>query len=66
MILLSIIFPGISFLIRGKIGSFLLCILLQMTLIGWIPCSIWAVSSLVNERQDKRFKQLAKDINGIK
>lgn len=66
MILLSIIFPGISFLIRGKIGSFLLCILLQMTLIGWIPCAIWAVSSLVNERQDKRFKQLAKDINGIK
>lgn len=66
MILLSIIFPGISFLVRGKIGSFLLCILLQMTLIGWIPCAIWAVSSLVNERQDKRFKQLAKQINGIK
>lgn len=66
MILLSIFFPGISFLIRGKIGSFIFCILLQMTIIGWIPCAIWAVSSVINGRQEKRYKQLSHQISAIK
>ncbi len=66
MILLSVLFPGISFLVRGKIGSFLLCVLLQLTIIGWVPCAVWAVASLMNERQEKRFQVLTQKVDGTK
>ncbi len=58
MILLAIIFPGISFLVRGKILSFILCILLQLTLIGWLPAAIWAVVSYNNEKNKKELAKM--------
>jgi uncharacterized membrane protein YqaE (UPF0057 family) len=54
MTLIAIFFPCISFLLRGKILTALLCLILQITLIGWIPAAIWAVLSLQNARADKR------------
>jgi len=54
MTLIAIFFPFISFLLRGKIFTALLCLILQITLIGWIPAAIWAVLSLQNARADKR------------
>jgi uncharacterized membrane protein YqaE (UPF0057 family) len=58
MILIAIIFPGISFLLRGKILSFILCIILQATLIGWLPAAIWAVVSYSTGKQKKELQQM--------
>lgn len=60
MTLIAIFFPCISFLLRGKILTALLCLILQITLIGWIPAAIWAVVSLQNSRADKRNNKLIK------
>lgn len=57
MILLAVLFPALSFFLRGKILTAILCFVLQITLIGWIPCSIWAVASLIDARNKKRFNQ---------
>jgi uncharacterized membrane protein YqaE (UPF0057 family) len=57
MILLAVLFPALSFLLRGKILSAILCFILQITLVGWIPCSIWAVASLLDARNKKRMNQ---------
>ena len=54
MILVSILLPWLSFLLRGKILAGILCILLQITLIGWLPAAIWAVIALNNAKADKR------------
>jgi uncharacterized membrane protein YqaE (UPF0057 family) len=54
MTLLAILLPWLSFLLRGKIFAGILCLILQITLIGWIPAVIWAIVSLNNERADKR------------
>ncbi len=62
MILLAIIFPGISFLVRGKILSAILAIILQLTVIGWLPVAIWAVVSLSNARSEKRMKDMERRI----
>jgi hypothetical protein len=62
MVLIAILFPGLSFLIRGKILTFFLCVILQLTLIGWIPSAIWALVSLNNERQEKRLIELERKI----
>lgn len=58
MILLAVLFPWLSFLLRGKIISFIFCLILQLTLIGWLPAAIWAVASLNNDRNEKRYKKL--------
>jgi uncharacterized membrane protein YqaE (UPF0057 family) len=58
MTLLAIFFPFISFILRGKILTGILCLILQITLIGWIPAAIWAVISLQNERAEKRNQEL--------
>jgi len=58
MTLLAIFIPWLSFLLRGKLLSGLLCLILQLTLIGWIPAAIWAVINLNNARTDKRNDKL--------
>jgi uncharacterized membrane protein YqaE (UPF0057 family) len=60
MTLIAIIFPSISFLLRGRILTGIICFLLQITLIGWIPAAIWAVVSLQNARADRRNDKLIK------
>jgi uncharacterized membrane protein YqaE (UPF0057 family) len=61
--LLAIIFPCISFLVRGKIFSAILCLILQITLIGWLPAAIWAGMSLNNDRAEKRTNKILKEMN---
>jgi uncharacterized membrane protein YqaE (UPF0057 family) len=66
MTLIAILLPWLSFLLRGKILSGILCLLLQITLIGWLPAAIWAVVSLNNSRADRRNRQLIKAIRSDK
>ena len=60
MTLIAIFFPFISFLLRGKILTGIICLILQITLIGWIPAAVWAVISLQNSRADRRNRKLIK------
>lgn len=63
MTLIAIFFPALSFFLRGRILTAIICFILQITLIGWIPAAIWAVISLQNARADKRNEKL---INAVK
>jgi len=65
MYLIAILFPGLSFLFRGKIIHFIICILLQLTLIGWLPAAIWAVFSISEERNNKRMRQMQITIQNV-
>lgn len=56
--LLAILLPFLSFIVRGKIFTGIICLILQITLIGWLPAAIWAVLSLHNERANKRTDRL--------
>ena len=62
MILLAVLLPSLSFFLRGKILSGIICLILQITLIGWLPAAIWAVASRVDGKNAKRIKQLEKKI----
>lgn len=63
MTLIAIFFPFLSFLLRGKIITSIICLILQITLVGWIPAAIWAVISLQNERADQRNEKMIKAMN---
>ncbi|UZT99762.1 YqaE/Pmp3 family membrane protein [Chryseobacterium fluminis] len=60
--LLAILLPFLSFMIRGKIFTGIICLILQITLIGWLPAAIWAVLSLHNDRADKRNEKLIREM----
>ncbi|MBK0368236.1 YqaE/Pmp3 family membrane protein [Flavobacterium agrisoli] len=62
MTLIAIFFPFISFLFRGKILTGIICLILQLSLIGWIPAAIWAVCSLQNSRANKRTAKILKSM----
>ena len=58
MTLVAILLPWLSFILRGRILTGILCLILQITLIGWIPAAVWAVVSLQNSREDRRTRRL--------
>ncbi len=45
-LIIAIIFPWFLFFTIGRPFSAILCIILQISLIGWIPAAIWAVFML--------------------
>lgn len=63
MILIAVLFPWLSFFLRGKLWRGILCLILQITLIGWLPAAIWAVASLVDGRNKKRIKDLQYNVH---
>lgn len=60
--LLAIIFPFLSFIVRGKILTGIICLILQITLIGWLPAAIWAGMSLNNDRAKRRNEELMRAV----
>ncbi|KKX50408.1 MULTISPECIES: YqaE/Pmp3 family membrane protein [Sphingobacterium] len=61
MILIAVLLPWLSFFLRGKIFSGILCLILQCTLIGWLPAAIWAVASRVDGKNKSRFNQFKRE-----
>jgi TM2 domain-containing membrane protein YozV len=59
---LAFFFPWLSFFTIGKIGRGFLCLLLQLTIIGWLPAVIWAVVSVGGYNADKRTDRLVNAI----
>jgi uncharacterized membrane protein YqaE (UPF0057 family) len=54
----AVLLPWLALLIRGRIFQGLLCLILQITVIGWIPAAIWALVVVNNDNQERRHKEL--------
>jgi len=52
--LLALFFPWAVFFTMGKIGQGILCLILQLTIVGWLPATIWAMVSVGSYNADKR------------
>jgi type IV secretory pathway TrbD component len=57
IMLFAILLPGISMIFRGHILKGLLCGILHVTVIGWIPAAIWAVASYREDLAEKRHQE---------
>jgi uncharacterized membrane protein YqaE (UPF0057 family) len=53
-LLISFILPWLTFFTIGRPFSGLACLILQITLIGWIPATIWAVYALSQFKTDQK------------
>ncbi len=63
---LAFFLPWLSLLFQGKIISGIICLILQVTIIGWIPAFIWAVVSLNQMYAERRNKELIQAIKNSK
>ena len=62
MTLLAILLPWLSFILRGRILTGIICLLLQITVVGWIPAAAWALISLNESRAERRTARIVKAI----
>jgi TM2 domain-containing membrane protein YozV len=56
-LLIALVFPWLSFFTIGRPLSGLICLLLQITIIGWAPAAIWAVYSLSQWETNQKINQ---------
>ncbi len=57
-ILIALLLPWLLFFTIGRPLAGIICIILQLTLISWIPAAIWAVYSLSQYNTDKKIDAL--------
>ncbi|MDA9556823.1 YqaE/Pmp3 family membrane protein [Vibrio sp.] len=62
-LLLAILLPWLVFFTIGKPFSGIICLLLQLTLIGWIPAAIWATYSLSQYKTEKKIEKALEERN---
>ena len=53
-LILAIFLPFILFFTIGKPIQGIICLILQLTLIGWIPAALWAVYALSQYNTDQK------------
>lgn len=58
MFAVAVLLPWLALMLRGRIFQGLLCLILQITLIGWLPAAIWAVMVVNSDNEDRRHREL--------
>lgn len=56
-LVLAFLLPWLQFFTIGRPFAGLFCLVLQITLIGWIPATIWSVYALSQYKTDKKIKK---------
>lgn len=56
-LLIALILPWLAFFTIGRPIAGVICLLLQLTLIGWLPATIWAVYALSQHNTDRKIKK---------
>jgi uncharacterized membrane protein YqaE (UPF0057 family) len=53
-LLLAIFLPFVAFFTIGRPITGVICLILQITIIGWLPAAIWAVYALGQYKTDQK------------
>lgn len=60
-LLIALILPWLTFFTIGRPIAGIICLLLQITVIGWLPATIWAVYALSQFKTDQKIQQALKE-----
>lgn len=61
--LLAIFLPFMAFFTMGKPFQGILCLILQLTILGWLPATIWAFFAISGYHADQRTDKIVAAIN---
>lgn len=49
MIGCALLLPWLALMLKGRMLQGLLCLVLQITILGWVPAAIWALMVVTKE-----------------
>jgi uncharacterized membrane protein YqaE (UPF0057 family) len=56
-LIIALILPWLTFFTIGRPLAGIVCLILQITLIGWLPAAIWAVYALSQFKTDQKIER---------
>jgi uncharacterized membrane protein YqaE (UPF0057 family) len=56
-LIIAFFLPWLTFFTIGRPVAGIICLILQVTLIGWLPAAIWAVYALSQYKTDQKIRQ---------
>jgi uncharacterized membrane protein YqaE (UPF0057 family) len=56
-LVIAFLLPWLTFFTIGRPLAGIICLILQVTLIGWIPAAIWAVYALSQWNTDQKIRR---------
>jgi len=59
-LLLAIFLPFLVFFTIGRPIAGIICLILQCTLIGWIPAALWVVYALSQYKTDQKIAEASR------
>ena len=54
---IALVLPWLTFFTISRPFAGIICLILQITLIGWLPAAIWAVYSLSQYKTDQKIER---------
>ena len=61
MYLVAILLPPLAMLLVGRPMEAVVCLILQITVFGWVPAAIWSCLVVHNHLAEKRLERLIKE-----
>lgn len=58
--LIALLLPFLTFFTIGRPIAGIICLILQITLIGWLPAALWAIYALSQYNTDKKIESAFK------
>lgn len=55
-LILALLLPWVQFFTIGRPIAAIICLVLQLTVIGWLPAAIWSVYALSQYKTDKKIE----------
>ena len=55
-LVIAFLLPWLTFFTIGRPIAGIVCLVLQITVIGWIPATIWAVYALSQYKTDQKIR----------
>ncbi len=64
-LLIALLLPWLLFFTIGRPLAGFICLILQITLIGWVPAAIWAAYALSQCNTDQKIAEIAGSPSGV-
>ena len=59
--LIALLLPWLTFFTIGRPIAGIVCLILQLTLIGWLPATLWAIFAVSNWTTDRKIEKALTD-----
>ena len=60
-LLLALVLPWLQLFTIGRPIAGIICLILQISVIGWIPAAIWSVYALSQYKTDKKIEEATRE-----